>query len=140
MYIKNYLHKFSVINILFLAKEEKCFMHRVWDFQGRSLPTKPLPVFSSNKVTFRKSKSCGPKALNEIMLPTRRKKSLTISHTQHRTPPISIPISTKEKKWGREKKWDPHRQQEKRKNRMKVKRKQISYVKLNHIKVKNIKW
>ena len=34
----------------------------------------------------------------------KRKKSFIISHTQHRTPPISTPISTKEKEWDREKK------------------------------------
>ena len=38
----------------------------------------------------------------------RRKKSLTISHIQHRTPAIPTPISTKEKDWGREKKQKTH--------------------------------
>ena len=39
----------------------------------------------------------------ETMLPMRRKKHITISHTQWRTAPISIPISTKEKDWVHEK-------------------------------------
>ena len=38
-----------------------------------------------------------PKALNETMLPMKRKKSITISHTLHGTTPIPTPISTKEK-------------------------------------------
>ena len=42
------------------------------------------------------------------MLPMRRKESLTILHTHHRTP--SYP---KDKEWGREKKKDPHWKQEK---------------------------
>ena len=44
-----------------------------------------------------KAKSYEPKTLNVTMLPMRRKKSITISHTQQRTTPISTPISTKEK-------------------------------------------
>ena len=53
-----------------------------------------------------KAKSYEQKALNEIMLPMKRKKSITISHTQHGTTPIPTPISTKVKEWGREKqKW-----------------------------------
>ena len=49
-------------------------------------PLKP-PVFSNNK---QKAKSYEPKALNETMLPMKRKKSITISHTQHGTTPIPI--------------------------------------------------
>ena len=60
-----------------------------------------------------KAKSYEPKALNETMLPMKRKKSLIISHTQHRTPPISTPISTKEKEWDCEKKGDSHREEKK---------------------------
>ena len=40
-----------------------------------------------------KAKSYEPKTLNETMLPMRRKKSITISHTRHRTTPIPTPIS-----------------------------------------------
>ena len=47
------------------------------------------------------------RVLNETILPMRRKKSITISHTQQRTTPISTPISTKEKEWGHEKKRRP---------------------------------
>ena len=54
-----------------------------------------------------KAKSYKPKALNETMLPMRRKKSINISHTQHRTTPIPFPISTKENEWEREKKGRP---------------------------------
>ena len=65
----------------------------------------PLNPLSSQETSSHlgKARSYEPKALNETMLPIRRKKSLTISHTQHRTPPIPTPISTKEKEWGREK-------------------------------------
>ena len=56
------------------------------------------------------------------MLPKKRKKSFTLSHTQHRTPPISTPISTKEKEWECEKKTgDPHWEQEKVKQEYKKK-------------------
>ena len=61
------------------------------------------PLFSISKVTSRKSMELGTKG-PETMLPMRRKKSLTISHTQHRTTPISTTILTKEKEWGFEKK------------------------------------
>ena len=42
-----------------------------------------------------KARSYESKVLNETVLPMRRKKSLTISHTQHRTPPITTPIQPK---------------------------------------------
>ena len=44
-----------------------------------------------------KAKSYEPKALNETMLPMKRKKSITISHTQYGTTPIPTLISTKVK-------------------------------------------
>ena len=44
-----------------------------------------------------KARSYEPKALNESVLPMRRKKRLTISYTQYRTTPIPTLISTKEK-------------------------------------------
>ena len=44
------------------------------------------PLFSGNKVTSRKARSYEPKTLNKTILPLRKLKSLTISHTQHRTP------------------------------------------------------
>ena len=66
----------------------------------------------------------------ETMLSMGRKKSLIISHTQLRTLPISIPISTKEKKFEREKKWRPtpgaRKSKQRKKNWSKVKRKQVS--------------
>ena len=44
-----------------------------------------------------KAGSYAPKAPNEIMLPMRRKKSLTISHTQHRTPQFPPCFNQREK-------------------------------------------
>ena len=38
----------------------------------------------------------------------KREKNLTVLHAQHRTPPITIPISTKGKEWEHEKKEVPH--------------------------------
>ena len=56
-----------------------------------------------------KTRSYAPKALNETMLPIRKKKSLIISDTiQHRTPLIPIPISVKEKEWEREELKETH--------------------------------
>ena len=52
-----------------------------------------------------KAKSYKPKALNETMLPMRRKKSLTISHNQHRTSSIlTIPFQPKKRKEKNQKK------------------------------------
>ena len=88
--------------------------------------------FSSSKATRAhqgKAKSHEPYALNETMLPMQRKKSFTISHTQHKTPPIPIPISPKEKEWGCEKKRRPtlgaRISKQSIKNRRKVKKKLI---------------
>ena len=67
-----------------------------------------LPHLKQQGHIQKKTKSYEPKALNETMLPMRRKKTITISHTQYRTTPIPTPISTKEKEWGREKKMDTH--------------------------------
>ena len=58
------------------------------------------------------------RAQTETMLTVRyiekkEKKSLTISHTQHITPPIPTPISTRGKEWGYEKKGVPCWKQEK---------------------------
>ena len=93
-------------------KEEKYFMHGVWDSQRTCVPTKSFP---SSQATWslvtsikRKARNYKPRALNETMLPMRRKKSLIISHTQNRIPPILTPISTKKKEWGREKKKETH--------------------------------
>ena len=44
-----------------------------------------------------KAKSYEPKALNGTTLPMKRKKCITISHTQHVTTPILTLIFTKEK-------------------------------------------
>ena len=62
-------------------------MHVVWD-------SHPLKATRSH---LGKAKSYEPKALNETMPPMRRKKSITISHTQHRTTPISTPFQPKRK-------------------------------------------
>ena len=59
-------------------------------------PTKP-PSSQATRSHPGKAKSYKPNALNQTMLPMRRKKSITISHTQHRTTPIPTPISTKDK-------------------------------------------
>ena len=54
-----------------------------------------------------KAEAITQRVLNEAILPMRRKRSITISHTQQRTTPISTPISTKEKELGHEKKRRP---------------------------------
>ena len=69
-------------------------------------PLKP-PFSQATRSHPGKAKSYEPKAMNETMLPMRRKKSITISHAQHRTTPIPTNISTKEKEWEREKKRRP---------------------------------
>ena len=76
------------------------------------------PSSQATRSHSRKAKSYEPKALNETMLPMRKKKSLIISDTiQHRTSPIPIPISVKEKEWEREKKRRPTPGARKSKNR-----------------------
>ena len=59
----------------------------------------PLKILSSQAIKSHpgKAKSYEPKALNETMLPMKRKKSISISHTKHRTTPIPNLLSTKEK-------------------------------------------
>ena len=57
----------------------------------RSVPTKPSS-FQTTRLHPVKARSYEPKAPNEIMLPMKRKKSFTIPHTQHRTPPIPTPF------------------------------------------------
>ena len=56
-------------------------------------PLKPLSSQATRSYPG-KAKSYEPKALNETMLPMKRKKSITISHIQHGTTPIPTPIST----------------------------------------------
>ena len=77
-------------------------MHVVWDLH----PLNP-PFSQAIRSHQGKAKSYEPKALNETMLPMKRKKSITILHTQHETTPIPTPISTREKKWRREKQRRP---------------------------------
>ena len=77
-------------------------MHVVWD----SHPLKP-PSSQATRSHSEKAKNYEPNALNETMLPMKRKKTITISHTQHGATPISTPISTKVKEWGREKQRRP---------------------------------
>ena len=90
-------------------------------------------LFFSNKVTSRKANIYEPKAQNETMQPTRKKKSITISYTQYRTTPILTPISTKKKEWGRVKKWRPTPGARKSKQRKKTggKLKENKLIKLN---------
>ena len=59
-------------------------------------PLKP-PSSQAIKSHAGKAKNYEPKVLNETMLPIKRKKSITISNTQHGTTPIPTPILTKEK-------------------------------------------
>ena len=67
-----------------------------------------------------KEKRDESKALNETMLPMMIKKSIIISHTQHKTTPILTLISTKEKEWGHEKKMRPTSRARKNKQREKT--------------------
>ena len=76
--------------------------HVVWDSHSLNPPSSQATRSHPGK-----AKRYEPKALNETILPMKRKKNITISHTQQRTTPISTPISTKEKEWGHEKKGDP---------------------------------
>ena len=72
------------------TKEGKCFMHS-----------------QATRSHLGKANNYEPKVLNEIMLPMRSKKSLAISHKQHKTPPILTLISPKEKEWDMRKKRKP---------------------------------
>ena len=63
-----------------------------------------LPSSQTTRSHPGKTKSYESKAPNETMLPLRRKKSITILHTQHMTTPIPTLISTKEKEWRCDKK------------------------------------
>ena len=99
-------------------------MHVVWD----SHPLK-TPSSQATRSHPEKAKSYVLKALNETMLPMRRKESITISHNQYRTIPIPTPLQPKRKKRDARKRGDPHQEQEKvnkGKNRRKAKRKQIN--------------
>ena len=69
--------------------------------EGVAYPLKP-PSSQTTRSHSGKVKSYELKALNETMLFVRRKKSITIWHTQHSTTPIPTPISTKVKEWGTE--------------------------------------
>ena len=60
-------------------------------------PTKPLPSSQATRSHPGKAKNYKPKAPNETMMPMRRKKRITISHTQQRTPPVSTPFQPKRK-------------------------------------------
>ena len=79
------------------------------------------PLSQATRSYSGKARLYEPKTLNETMLPSRRKKNLTISHTQHRTPSVSTPILTKEKEWELEKKEIHAGSKKKKKNRRKVK-------------------
>ena len=75
----------------------------------------PLKPPSSQEIRSHPGKASiyEPKTLNETMLPMKRKKSITISHTQQMTTPISTPILTKEKEWDMKNRRDSHQEQEK---------------------------
>ena len=70
------------------------------------------PTSQATKSHPGKAKSYEPKALNETMLPMRRKKSITISHNQHRTTPIPTPFQPKRKNGDKRKRGNPHQEQE----------------------------
>ena len=70
-----------------------------------------------------KTYSYEPKAQNETLLPMRRKKSLTISHTQHSTTPISTHFNQRERMGTWEKKKRPTTGARKSKQRKKTGRK-----------------
>ena len=60
-----------------------------------------------------KAKSYEPTALNEKMLPMKRKKSITISHTQYGTTPIPTPFKQKRKNEDVRNRGDQHKEEEK---------------------------
>ena len=79
-------------------------MHGVWDSQR-------------TKVAIRshsgKAKSYELKTLNETILCMRRKKSITISHIQHKTTSIPTPLQPNRKNGDVRKRGDLHQEQEK---------------------------
>ena len=77
-------------------REEMFYAQRVGLAEDVAYPLKP-PSSQATRLHPGKAKNYEPKALSQTMLPKKRKKRITISHTQHRTAPISTPISTKEK-------------------------------------------
>ena len=91
-------------------------MHVMWDSHTLNPPSSQATRSHPGK-----AKNYKPKALNEKVLPMRRKKSIIISHTQQKTTPISTPISTKEKKLGNDKKRRPTPGARKSKQRKKQK-------------------
>ena len=92
--------------------EEMLYAQHVGLAKDQAYPLKP-PSSQVTRLHPGKAKSYEPKTLNETMLHMKDKKSITISHIQQRTTPISIHILTKEKEWGHEKRGDPHQEQEK---------------------------
>ena len=73
-------------------------------------PLKPR-LFSSNKAHPGKAKSDEPKSLK--MLPVKRKKSISISHTKHRTTPIPTQFQQKRKNEDVRNRGDQHQEKEK---------------------------
>ena len=61
------------------------------------------PSTKATKSHTGRAEAMAQRVLNETML-----KNLTILHTQHRAPPILIPISTIGKEWDHERKKEPH--------------------------------
>ena len=87
------------------------------------------PSSQATKLHPGKAKSYELKALNETMLPMRRKKSITIYTTSTRPHQFPPPFQPKRKNEDLRKRGDSHQEQEKvkkEKNRRKVKRKQIN--------------
>ena len=76
-------------------RKEKFYARCVGLAKDRPYRLKP-PLFSSKKVTSRKGKELWTKG-PEWNMPIRKKKSISISHTQHRTTSIPIPIIPKRK-------------------------------------------
>ena len=99
-FIKTKMIKMSFIFIIYIfleTKEGKCFTHDVWDLLwGRSVPTKPN-LFSSNKVTSRKSKELWTKGSEwDNAAYKEKEKYLYFTHPAEDHTNFH-PISTKEK-------------------------------------------
>ena len=82
--------------------------HVVWDSHSLNPPSSQATRSHPGK-----AKRYEPKALNETILPMKRKKSITISHTQHRTTPIPTPFQQKRKNEDVRNRGEQHQEQEK---------------------------
>ena len=102
-YLTRTAKRYYLFCFFFDAKKGKYLMHITWDKH-------PLKSPSSQAIRLHpgKTKSYEPKALNETMLPIRRKKIITISRTQQRTTPNSTPFQPKRNNGDMSKRGDPH--------------------------------